>query len=252
MIDKMTHIIPVYKFQGETPLACIQRMQLAFPYYKDLPMTYAGRLDPMAEGLLILLAGEDCKKKDEYLALDKTYTVDVVFGVSTDTHDVLGIVSKTKEVLGNINSAVEKNLQNFTGKQVQKYPIFSSKTINGKPLFMYAKEGRIDEITIPEHEVEIYSIDLQSIHSKSFKEVQSKATKLISEIEGDFRQDEIIDSWKAIALNNVLVARVVVKAGSGTYMRQLAYDLGDKLGYPAIALHIYRTEVGTFSLNIDK
>jgi len=248
MIDKMTHIIPVYKFQGETPLMCIQRIQKAFPYYENLPMTYAGRLDPMADGLLILLAGEECKKKDEYLVLDKTYIVDIAFGISTDTHDVLGVIVDIKAVIGDMNSRVSTILQDFIGKQVQKYPIFSSKTVNGKPLFSYAKEGRIAEISIPEHEVEIFSIDVQNTSKIPFKKLQNKAVDLISGIKGDFRQQEITTSWKAVSLNEISVIRLKVKAGSGTYMRQLAHDLGQRIGFPAIAWHIHRSQIGNFNL----
>jgi tRNA U55 pseudouridine synthase TruB len=58
---------------GETPLEIINYYKRLHPEYRYLPMTYAGRLDPLAEGVLLLLAGEECLKKDEYLSLSKEY-----------------------------------------------------------------------------------------------------------------------------------------------------------------------------------
>ena len=52
---------------GETPLECMERFRLSKGLDPLLPMTYAGRLDPMAEGVLLVLVGEECKNKDKYL-----------------------------------------------------------------------------------------------------------------------------------------------------------------------------------------
>ena len=83
----------VEKREGETPLQALMRVRKVYPELKDLPLTYAGRLDPMATGLLLVLIGEECKRKDEYLALSKTYEFEVLFGASSDTGDILGIVN---------------------------------------------------------------------------------------------------------------------------------------------------------------
>lgn len=247
MID-LPHVIPVYKWEGETPLDCIKRLQQAFPYYKDMPMTYAGRLDPMAHGLLILLAGEECKQKEDYLALDKTYIVDIAFGISTDTHDALGVVEQYFDVQDGWGNDLDYILQGFVGKQVQKYPIFSSKTIDGKPLFTYAKEGNIDKITVPEHEVTIYSLDKEGSYEIFGEMLKNKAIERISNMDGDFRQDECISSWQAIEIGNIPIIRLKIKASSGTYMRQLAHDLGEKIDVPAFAWGIYRQSVGDSKL----
>ncbi len=66
------NLIIAYKELGETPLECLERMRIKHNIGQNTPMTYAGRLDPMADGLLIVLVGEECKKKDTYLGLNKT------------------------------------------------------------------------------------------------------------------------------------------------------------------------------------
>ena len=58
---------------GQTPLDCIKDIKKANPELAHLPMTYAGRLDPLAEGVLVILIGDECLKKDEYLKLEKVY-----------------------------------------------------------------------------------------------------------------------------------------------------------------------------------
>src|SRR3989344_7692285 len=122
-------------------------------------MTCAGRLDPMASGLLIVLAGEETKNKEKYLALDKEYEFEVLFGFSTDTYDILGKVHHY-DIINNvimINSrdvlekAIKENLKFFTGKFIQTYPAYSSKTVKGKPLFEYAREGL--DVEAPKREV---------------------------------------------------------------------------------------------------
>ena len=79
----------LYKEKGETPLECIERHQLHRPY------TYAGRLDPMAEGVLLVLEGEECKDRERYLSKDKTYEYECIVGIKTDTSDALGCITDT-------------------------------------------------------------------------------------------------------------------------------------------------------------
>ena len=55
----------LYKELGQTPLECI--LEYKKNTGEERPMTYAGRLDPMAQGLLLCLVGEECKNKDQYL-----------------------------------------------------------------------------------------------------------------------------------------------------------------------------------------
>ncbi len=82
------------KKEGETPLQALERLRSSNSKYKDAKMTYAGRLDPMASGLLIILIGDEVKNKEKYLKLNKEYEFEVLFGFATDTYDILGKVVK--------------------------------------------------------------------------------------------------------------------------------------------------------------
>ena len=66
-------IFNLYKQRGETPLECLERFRITYPEHKDEKMTYLGRLDPMAEGVLLVATGEDIKqsRREEFFELDK-------------------------------------------------------------------------------------------------------------------------------------------------------------------------------------
>mgnify|MGYP000153282325 CR=1 FL=1 len=87
----MKNILNIYKPVGLSPLDIINILKDKSPEYQDVPITYAGRLDPMAEGVLLLLAGDEVHKNEEYQKLDKEYEAEILIGFNTDTYDVLGI-----------------------------------------------------------------------------------------------------------------------------------------------------------------
>ena len=84
----------LYKNLGETPNESILRFKKENPEYKDESMTYAGRFDPMAEGLLLVISHEELQNKDQYLDLKKTYEFEMLWGFETDTLDILGKISE--------------------------------------------------------------------------------------------------------------------------------------------------------------
>lgn len=272
------NVLVVNKKRGQTPLDCINELKNKDENLKFLPMTYAGRLDPLAEGVLLLLAGDECLKKEEYLKLPKVYEVSVLFGFSTDTYDVLGKVEKDCRFLPELsnflgprtrgvesvldhkklnnsgsNQELKDFLKDFTGYFEQKYPPYSSKTVLGKPLFVWAREGRLNEIEIPSHNVFIEKIEILKEGSISGDKLLNKIKEDIGSVKGDFRQEEILGIWeeklkdKKDFIYKTIDIRVV--CGSGVYMRSLANDIGDKLKIPTLALGIKRTRIGNFGLD---
>lgn len=247
--------LKLYKNRGETPLECIKRFKRDNPEYEGDKMTYAGRLDPLAEGLLLVLTGEECKNKDKYLGLDKEYELSILLGFSTDTYDILGKV-KARIDADRTQIYAEKYfsdiLQTFVGKFSQKYPAYSSKTIKGKPLFEYAKKENLGDEEIPEKEVEIKNIEVvkEETISKEFFEKYIKDS--ISSVSGDFRQEDILKSWKENLERSILdkykIITVKVVCSSGTYMRTLANSFGLKIKIPSLAFNIKRNRVGDFIL----
>ena len=260
----------LYKKLGETPLACLNRLRLTRSEYKDAVLSYAGRLDPMAEGVLLVMVGEENKEREKYLGLDKEYECEVLLGVSTDTYDVLGVVSPKllqseggrvgkiapAPVYSPARAVIESHLASFVGKYMQKYPPFSSKTVNGKPLFQLSKDGELKDESVPGREVEVYRIEVLSMEVVSAKDLKARIFKNIALVQGDFRQAEILADWEKFFIvhqDEVLfpVIKIKVSCGSGVYVRSIAHELGKKLGIPALALSILRTRVGEYNMSMS-
>ena len=246
-------VIKVYKKVGETPLECIDNLKKERPELGILSMTYAGRLDPLAEGVLLLLVGEECKKKDEHLNLPKEYEVEVLFGFATDTYDVLGKITSSEKMESEVLKQIQTILPEFIGKIKQSYPPYSSRPVNGKPLFQWAREGKIDEIEIPTHNVLVENIEIIENREILGKDLLEEIKEKISKVKGDFRQEEILKIWdeelKDKEEEKYPIVKLRISCGSGAYMRSIANDIGEKLGAGALAFKIVRTKVGEYGIN---
>jgi tRNA pseudouridine(55) synthase len=219
--------------------------------YFDTPMTYAGRLDPLAEGLLLVLSGEEIQRKDSYLELQKTYIFDVLWGFATDTGDVLGLVSK-KEVSVPTTIEVKKRLSEVVGRFKQKYPVYSSKPINGMPLLEWARSGRLSEIEIPDHEVELFQAEHLTRRSITGEKLLNEIKSKIKSVIGDFRQKEILNKWVELLLRDIdrefVIDQISINVSGGFYVRQFVSDLAEFFDEGATTFHIKRIKVGDFEL----
>lgn len=248
----MKKAVCVWKPIGFTPLQVIFKFKEKYPEYKEETVSYAGRLDPMAEGILVLLVGEENKNRDKYLGLDKQYETEIIFGVSTDTFDSLGLISEKNQK--DINKKDILNvLDKYRGKQKQEYPPFSSKTVEGKPLYWWAREKKLGEIKIPQREIEFYEFELLDFEKININDLVSKIIGNVKLIDGDFRQKEIIKNWKKFQKENkvqrLIQAKIKISCSSGTYIRRFADDLGKELGTCAFAFSIQRIRVGKHTIN---
>ncbi|KID84360.1 TruB family pseudouridylate synthase containing protein [Metarhizium guizhouense ARSEF 977] len=121
---------------------------------------HGGTLDPLATGVLILGIGSGTKVLSQFLDCTKTYETTVVFGVSTDTYDRVGRVLSRKGYDHVTRELVEKELENFRGKQTQIPPLYSALKMNGKPLYEYAREGKPIPREIEGRQVEALEVEL--------------------------------------------------------------------------------------------
>ncbi|MES2023149.1 MAG: hypothetical protein V4439_00510 [Patescibacteria group bacterium] len=249
-------VILLNKKEGQTPLEALEQFRRKSKQYARASMTYAGRLDPMASGLLIILAGEECKKKEKYLNLNKEYEFEVLFGFATDTYDILGKIEKIARqdlAMQDLKEKIKENLKFFTGKFIQKYPMYSSKPVNGKPLFIHARAGSV--VKSPEHEVEVKSLKFIKMRKIGREKLLKDIEKRIVKVKGDFRQKEILKIWRKELgglsrkklSEQFFSASFKIKCGSGTYVRAIANDLGEKISVPSLALTIKRTKIGKYS-----
>ncbi len=245
----MKNVLTVYKKVGETPLDRIKRFKKNNLDYKDKKISYAGRLDPMAEGELLLLVGNENKNRRKYEKMDKEYLFKILFSVSTDSYDILGLIRNEykKAFPSDLEEKIDKKITDFKGKIKQKYPPFSSKYVNGNPLFYWARKGKIEEIEIPENRIEIYKLEKLSFKWIDKDSLKNLIIGRINKVKGDFRQKKIIKQWnnffENIKIEDFPVVEYRIKCSSGTYIRAIANNLGKKINIPALALEIKRTRI---------
>ncbi len=246
------HVLNLYKRLGETPRERLERLRLQKPQYQYEVLSYAGRLDPMAEGVLLCLVGAENSRHEAWLDLPKEYTLDILFGFSTDTYDILGKVMRAGGEEKVTRTAVEKGLNEFRGMVSQEYPPFSSKTVEGKSLFQWARENALGSFALPRKTVTIYSIELTGMYKVKEPRLLSYIEESVAKVQGDFRQDETMRIWhrnlRAAGEREFPCASVTISCSSGTYARSIANGLGEQLGVPALALHILRTKVGEYEV----
>ncbi len=250
----MKKILLLNKKEGETPLEALESFRRKYKVYKDVPMTYAGRLDPLVSGLLLVLAGNIRREKEKYLGLSKEYDFTILFGFATDTYDILGKVV-SQDMMSNQRKDLEKkikeNLKFFTGTFTQKYPMYSSKTVDGKALFEYAREGI--KIERPEREAYVKSLKFFNIRNITAKGLLENIERRIGKVKGDFRQVEILKIWRKKLKSHInsqkrfFLADFHITCNSGTYVRAVAHDLGERMGVSSLALTIRRTKIGKWS-----
>jgi tRNA pseudouridine55 synthase len=175
---------------------------------KRIKVGHAGTLDPLATGLLIICIGKQTKQISIYQNLSKTYTGKFKLGETTPSYDAETEVNKSF----NYDHIKEKDIinlsQKFTGKLMQKPPIFSALKKNGKRMYEYARENK--KIEIQEREINIYEFEI------------IKFTDPYIEFK--------------------------ITCSKGTYIRSIANDFGKKLNSGSYLSELRRINIGEFSV----
>lgn len=250
-----TSPIIVYKPQGITPLQAIEKLKATYPEYAHETLSYAGRLDPLAEGLLLILYGEQNKERKAYESVEKTYEFTLLCGVSTDTYDLLGKITAEAQAippLKHLESSLAEITSTLPSSFLQTYPPYSSKPVLGKPLFWWAREGRLSEITRPTRRVSVTSLTYSALSTIEKDALKKAVHDTISRVTGDFRQEEILSCWNQFftttPLSHFPVCSFQIICSSGTYIRGLCQQFGEQLGIPSLAYSIRRTAIGSYTL----
>lgn len=177
---------------------------------------HAGTLDPFATGLLVVCAGRKATKLiSSFMEGEKEYVARVKLGIETTTQDPEGEITRERKVGSITNASLENCLASFTGELLQKPPAFSALKHAGKPLYYYARKGII--IEKPARKITVSKID----------RIDGTA-----DLEGDYPEFDF---------------RVV--CSKGTYIRTLAADIGEMLGFGGHLVGLRRTRSGKFSVD---
>ncbi len=247
-----SNILNLYKSIGISPLDAIKALKDSRPELKEQKMTYAGRLDPMADGVIIIVRNQELKKFHDHLKYDKEYLAKIVFGFQTDTYDILGM-PKVKNDTELKKDKIIKVINSFNREFEFKIPPFSGYNMHGKPLFKWALEGKLDEIEIPVKKAKIHQLEVVDFKKVSKIEFKKEINRRLNWVVGDFRQDKILKRWNRILSKKsvadqfeVLTIRLNVE--SGFYVRSFAHRIGKILGGGAILYKLTRTKVGKWNI----
>jgi len=244
-------VLNLYKPIGFTPKEAIDLFKNKNPEYKKIKMGYAGRLDPMAEGVLIVLTGDKNKEFSHHLSIDKEYLAEILFGFETDSADLLGLPIKESQ-LKIEKEKLEKTINSLLGEQNMPIPVYSAYRIKGKPFFWWARQNRLAEIPKPKKRIFINKIALKNLNYVTAKQINQRIKRRISLVKGDFRQKEIKNAWEKILQTKqqqkYVLAKIHIHCSSGTYIRSLATLLGKKLNTCATLYGLKRTRVGKYTV----
>jgi tRNA pseudouridine(55) synthase len=248
----------VWKELGQTPLQELQRVRKQLGLDDKVKMTYAGRLDPAAEGELLILVGEACKRKEEFLKLDKTYQFKVLVGFETDTLDLLGLITQfgsptSKKIKNHKNLEVRlpNIVERLIGGHTWPYPAYSARPVDGKPLWQWAREAKYKKLLkdelVPLNNFEIKDLNYLDAKQIEVRELLQYIEMLTSKVSGDFRQAEILKSWqKAVSSGQhkrYLLLEFSTTLSSGGYVRQLTGEIGKILNVHTTTFSIIRTKI---------
>ncbi len=169
---------------------------------------HAGTLDPFATGMLLMLVGRATRVQRYLMALPKTYRTVARFGARSDSGDPTGTVTEAGERAG--EAGIRTALADLTGTIEQQVPLTSAVKVGGERLYRKARRG--EQFETPVRTVEVSRLELLD-----FDEASQLAT-------------------------------LELDCSSGTYVRQLVADLGERCGAGAYCESLQRLAIGPFRL----
>jgi len=184
-------------------------------------ISHAGTLDPLAEGVMVVLTDSDCKIQDSFMKKDKEYEATILLGAGSESFD-LEKPLLFEEIAPELDEVrLKEVLDSLNGHISLPVPIFSAKVISGKRLYKFARAGK--EINdLPMMNSVIYEIKILEVTSYNYFDQKFPLIKLL------------------------------ISCSSGTYIRTLANEIGLRLGTQGVLFHLKRTKVGEFSVNDSK
>ena len=202
-------ILSINKPLGWTSFDVVRKLK--FLLQKAVPkikIGHAGTLDPLAEGLLIVCTQKMTKQVETIQSQHKTYVAKIFLGATRPSYDKETEIDQTFETNHINEDLVRKTLKTFEGEQEQIPPIFSAIKQDGKPVYLKARKGV--EIEMKSKTIHIYEI--------------------------------------ALVRYEFPIIEIKVVVSKGTYIRSLAFDLGERLNSGAYLDHLVRTQIGDYKL----
>ena len=201
-------VLLIDKSSGPSSFDVIRRVRKCLRIKK---VGHTGTLDPMATGLMVLCLGHATRVVPYLTAEDKLYDAVIRLGVTSDTYDAEGTVTRIQSdevVCALSNEAIQEALAGFDGWIEQVPPMFSAIKVDGERL--YAKARRGETVDVPARRVRI-------------------------------------DECRILNRSGVELS-IRVACSKGTYIRSIAHDLGQMLGTGGMLIGLRRQKVGALTL----
>lgn len=182
------------------------KFQLRKCGHPKIKIGHAGTLDPLATGILLVCIGRATKKVDMLQAERKEYVAELQLGATTPSGDMEHPVDQTYPTEHITREKVEETLRSLTGEREQLPPLYSAKKVQGVRAYEFAREGV--EVELKKALINIYAMEL---------------------VEYDLPR-----------------IKIRVECSKGTYIRSLAFEIGEALNSGAYLSSLRRTRSGEF------
>lgn len=207
----MNGILPLWKERGMTSHDCVFKLRKIL---KTKKVGHTGTLDPSVEGVLPICIGQATRIAEYLTNAGKVYEAVVSIGRTTTTEDADGETVEQDTTRKSISrDQLLEALNKLTGEIEQTPPMYSAVKVNGRRLYEYARKG--ETVERPTRVVTIYALEL------------------LDDAE-QFEGEEV-------------TFKIRIACSKGTYIRTLAVQIGELLGYPAHMASLVRTKSGTFT-----
>ncbi|MBR6721549.1 MAG: tRNA pseudouridine(55) synthase TruB [Alistipes sp.] len=185
------------------------KFQLRKCGHPKIKIGHAGTLDPLATGVLLVCIGRATKRVEELQSERKEYVAELMLGATTPSGDMEHEVDHTYPVEHITRESVEVVLQQLSGERDQLPPLYSAKKVQGVRAYEFARAG--EEIELKRAHITIYAMEL---------------------LECDLPR-----------------IKIRVECSKGTYIRSLAFEIGEALQSGAYLTSLRRTRSGEFTVD---
>jgi len=267
----------VDKPKGVTSYSVVRRFKKIFPGEK---VGHAGTLDPLAEGLLIILVGRKAtRRQSEFMKLTKQYKVKIIFGVESETYDLEGKLvfdkSKSKKIFTLSKELIKRAVGGFghSYSEHQQGSSFAYSEHQRGSSFAYSEHQRGSSFAYSEHQrgssfayyqqvplfsaVKVGGSPLYRLARQGKRpiDIPSKEVEIKKMILCSFRpaDESSLKNWDQKEVEEVISilpeVELLMEVGKGFYVRSFASDLGKKLGVGGVVTKLVRTKIGSYRLD---
>ncbi|MBR5770342.1 MAG: tRNA pseudouridine(55) synthase TruB [Alistipes sp.] len=184
------------------------KFQLRKCGYPKIKIGHAGTLDPLATGILLVCIGRATKQVEALQAEEKEYVAELMLGATTPSGDMEHEVDQTYPTEHITREMVEEALRSLMGEREQLPPLYSAKKVQGVRAYEFARAG--EEVELKKALINIYEMEL---------------------VEWDMPR-----------------IKIRVRCSKGTYIRSLAFEIGEAVNSGAYLTSLRRTRSGGYTV----